>query len=669
MPTLFISYKRGTTAIDPLMERLRAAKYRLWFDRDDIHLGDPSWKVRIDRGLERSDGMILGITPAACTSEPIRYEIEKALALGLVIFPVILERVESIPETLRALGFPDEPHVENFTDAARWDDHCARLLRDLEYQGLRVTRHDIRAQRGESAYDLHQRYLKRLVERIGRLHLSQIAEDQPDGVPLEQVYIDGPTPLHIGVEMLDWQIVDWWVSQVVDRLSVRQSPSDLGYEEATLESLLEQVEQEIAKYREENPDAKPDERLSRWPFRPWRNGKNENVLTLNAQDIAAARDRLVILGAPGSGKSTFVKHLALCLAGAHIDNWDRPANLDALGQWPHGPLTPVYVELRRFVASEHFPANVHELPTVDHLWRYIAADLQGADLAAYAADLKLDLEQGHAVLILDGLDEVPYPERCLTHRQQQLRHLATSINDAYGPSRVIVASRPYAYEGWTLPGFEAVTLADFENKHRVELAAKLYRAAGLNDDEAQAKAERLNQQLQRRSIDPQLKDRPLFLTLMAVIFLESETEGLPARRGALYRQSILLLLDRWTQAKTQGRPNARALTEILGGATLDDLYDRLAALAYDVHQMADEERSTPQIEEELLYRHLKPLGRHAAVDLIPYLSENAGVLVSPGQDHERNVFYFAHRSFQEYLAGAHLVHLCSEADHYRLIRQ
>ncbi len=53
MPTLFISYKRGTTAIAPIMDVLRAAKYRLWFDRDEIHLGDPDWQARIDRGLER----------------------------------------------------------------------------------------------------------------------------------------------------------------------------------------------------------------------------------------------------------------------------------------------------------------------------------------------------------------------------------------------------------------------------------------------------------------------------------------------------------------------------------------------------------------------------------------------------------------------------------------
>jgi hypothetical protein len=52
MTTLFISYKRGTTAIAPLMEKLRAAHYRLWFDRDEIHLGDPDWRAHIDLGLK-----------------------------------------------------------------------------------------------------------------------------------------------------------------------------------------------------------------------------------------------------------------------------------------------------------------------------------------------------------------------------------------------------------------------------------------------------------------------------------------------------------------------------------------------------------------------------------------------------------------------------------------
>jgi formylglycine-generating enzyme required for sulfatase activity len=323
----------------------------------------------------------------------------------------------------------------------------------------------------------------------------------------------------------------------------------------------------------------------------------------------------------------------------------------------------VYVELRRFVSSPHFPARLNILPTAEHLWAYIKADLLGGELAAYADDLKADLEQGHAVLILDGLDEVPYPEGQLSARQRQLQRLAASIHDTFGSSRVVVTSRPYAYEGWTLPGFEAVTLVDFGDKRRRELATKLYQAAGLGADDAQAKAERLNEQL--GPIDPELKNRPLFLTLMATIFLEGDEDGLPARKGALYRRSIGLLLDRWAQ----GKPGAPSLTELLGGATLDTLHEQLAALAYEVHNTCEERPSTPEIGEELLYKHFKPMGRHVAADLVPYLSENAGVLVSPGQDDQRDIFHFAHRSFQEYLAAVHLVRMCLNAGTFDPVRQ
>ena len=86
MPRLFISYKRGTAAVAPLKERLEAAYYDLWFDRSEIRLGDPDWEARINQGIKQSDAVILNITPAACESKPIRYEVAKALEFDKPIF-------------------------------------------------------------------------------------------------------------------------------------------------------------------------------------------------------------------------------------------------------------------------------------------------------------------------------------------------------------------------------------------------------------------------------------------------------------------------------------------------------------------------------------------------------------------------------------------------------
>jgi energy-coupling factor transporter ATP-binding protein EcfA2 len=538
-----------------------------------------------------------------------------------------------------------------------------------------VTRHEKRAQRGETAHALHQRYLRQQVDRLGSIRLSQINPNQLDGVPLENVYVDSPVDVYLSVEVKDWHVVDWWISSGREAAAMRDLPGGqakpesadvrtraeaLGYERAALEALIPLIEDEIDEYRKRWPNQETTDVIN-----SWNNGPHDNVHRLILQDVAAACDRLVVLGAPGSGKSTFARHLALCLAGAQTDGWSRPATLNRLGHWPHGKLTPIYVELARFVASSQYPAG-DEKPSAQHLWAYIEQAVLGPDLADYAPDLRQDLEEGHAVLILDGLDEVPYEQGKLVDRQRELQNLAVSLNAQYEQSRVIVASRPYAYEGWALPGFNAVTIADFADEHRIALATNLYKEAGQTEEESTAKARRLNDEL--AAVSAELKDRPLFLTLMATIFLENEGEGLPTRKGALYRRSILLLMQQWTQRK-RGAP---ALQNILGLATPDDLYARLAVLACEIHARHREVRELPLISRRELAGYLMEMAMEQPgvdpLELFRYLNKNAGLLVSPGQKDGQDVYHFAHRSFQEYLAASHLVVQCRADDSFDRVR-
>src|SRR5271157_2468697 len=102
------------------------------------------------------------------------------------------------------------------------------------------------------------------------------------------------------------------------------------------------------------------------------------------------RNHMVLLGDPGSGKSTFVNFVALSMAGELLGRED--ANIKVLTQplpqepdearrmrehdrkpepqpWDHGALIPVRVILRDFTARG-LP-QVVEKATAEHLWKFI----------------------------------------------------------------------------------------------------------------------------------------------------------------------------------------------------------------------------------------------------------------------------------------------------------
>jgi hypothetical protein len=120
---------------------------------------------------------------------------------------------------------------------------------------------------------------------------------------------------------------------------------------------------------------------------------------LRALEATVDNRRLVMLGDPGSGKSTFVNHLSLCLAAG----W-----LGRLPGWPEGEagLVPIPVTLRDF--ARWLPANVQKAEPC-HLWGFIVSCLEAQNLAFVQEPLCQALEEGQAIVLLDGLDEVATP--------------------------------------------------------------------------------------------------------------------------------------------------------------------------------------------------------------------------------------------------------------------
>jgi formylglycine-generating enzyme required for sulfatase activity len=385
-------------------------------------------------------------------------------------------------------------------------------------------------------------------------------------------------------------------------------------------------------------------------------------------------DRLVLLGDPGSGKSTFVDFVALCLAGevlgleeANIDRLTEPLPQDddvdqdeapEPQPWSHGVLLPVRVVLRDFAARGLPPAG--ERATARHLWDFIVRDLQSAALGAYEKPLARALLKEDSLLLLDGLDEVPQAE----HRREQIKQAVEGFAGAFRKCRILVTSRTYAYQqqAWRLPNFEEAVLAPFGPGQIRRFVDRWYahmaQLRGIHSDDAQGRAELLKRVISSSERLQALAQRPLLLTLMASLHAW-RGGSLPQKREQLYADTVDLLLDWWESPKVARDATGDvvvqqpSLVEWLKVADRDKVRDLLNRLAYEAHAAQPELVGTADLPEAELVCELMNLSRNPDVKpkrLIQYLSQRAGLLVPRGV----GVYTFPHRTFQEYLAACHL---------------
>lgn len=337
----------------------------------------------------------------------------------------------------------------------------------------------------------------------------------------------------------------------------------------------------------------------------------------------AKHARLFLFGAPGSGKSTWMAHLA---TRAALGELAKEAG------WPADPV-PFLVPAR----------SVHEA----HVTADVLARAAGVDPWFFEAALG----KGSVLLLIDGIDEAR-PEV-----GRALMACVRGLMDVHPRVRAVVTSRPSAMGGDDEPvpeGFARVRLlpmtpeevSTFVDRWCLAAELSLGKSETVAVADARAAAEDLKERIREKGAIEKLAQTPLLCSVICVVhrFLG---QRIPARRVALYEAITNVLLYEWDRAKFPDKPDAA-----LGKLDAHAKRALLSRLARAMHLARAAEWPEEKVVASFAEK-LPDLGHEAseAGRIVAEIRDRNGVLVerSPGS------FAFSHMTFQEYLAAMEMV--------------
>jgi len=370
-----------------------------------------------------------------------------------------------------------------------------------------------------------------------------------------------------------------------------------------------------------------------------------------ALEVLTSQPQLVLLGDPGGGKSTFVNFVSLCLVRATLGEagW-----IERLGEgWI--ALLPIRVVLRELAAwLEQQPQLVRWSGLVP--WNAWLIAQYGEPIANV---LRVEIAAGRALLLLDGLDEVPAGAD--GQPLAQVIHLLTMVAAAV-PSRMLITCRVLDYQqpNRQLAKWRSETLIPFSDELRHEFIGRWYDVLvqldrPLNGD-AVTLCARLRAEVRDRVELRRLAGNPLLLTMMTL--LHAYEGRLPDERVKLYEKCIEFLLLRWRAERGDQPLRVQLDLPQWNESDLGRLLDRLGLAAHSRGVSGDGEAGA-----DLPYAVLIETARAFFAGYDPdraysraetfcrYISRYSnGILQQYGPE----TYRFPHRTFQEYLAARRL---------------
>ncbi|RFC54718.1 SMEK domain-containing protein [Brumimicrobium aurantiacum] len=336
-------------------------------------------------------------------------------------------------------------------------------------------------------------------------------------------------------------------------------------------------------------------------------------------------NKIVILGDPGSGKSTILKYLAYKICSK------RPTESIL------SDLVPVIIkgsEFSKYVSTTSKKLSEYIIDQIDKKFEFLFTE---------------KLESNQLLVLIDGIDEI---------NNISLRHsVVNRINSfiaQYPEIKIIVSSRIVGYKETRLNGyFNHLQVVEFK-KEQIELFVNswyLSIASNSDNDKKSAKksANELFKSIKKNDSVLKMASNPLLVTIIALI--HHQGGALPEKRVSLYDIATSTFLENWVRQRE---------TERNSSFDKETLISILAPISYHIHQNYATGLITETELKSLFKKEYKNVYPYQSKkeetqdlkDLINFLREDAGFLFEKGLDtNGESLFGFVHQTFQEYFTS------------------
>ncbi|MBD1807451.1 NACHT domain-containing protein [Microcoleus sp. FACHB-SPT15] len=231
--------------------------------------------------------------------------------------------------------------------------------------------------------------------------------------------------------------------------------------------------------------------------------------------------KVMCLGAPGSGKTSYLYYVAI-----QCNKGELQANR-----------VPIFIRLIDFTDTIKNQPELSLLNYIENLFHTEGVEQPQA--------IETIITQGRALILLDGLDEVPkdFSKLVLSRIREFCKYRKNSI---------IITCRTNALDyNFSDLKFTQVIVADFEQPQIEIFANKWFVTVAKSNKEAgEARATQFLEKLRSREYN-RIRDlavTPILLNLICLVF-DNDTGDFPENRAKLYQRGINILLKEWDAQK------------------------------------------------------------------------------------------------------------------------